>query len=119
MTTDHVIRLLEQLPGVEQRQAPEWTSFKVDGRTFAYLWEQTQTIGLKQTIDEQLALVAERPQVFEKQFTAGRFGWVVVHVDRIEADEIAELIFEAWRLTAPGELVDERGDRLPTPAEIR
>lgn len=117
--THHVIRLLEQLPDVEQRQSPEWTSFKVDGHTFGYLWEQTLTIGLKQTIAEQLALVAERPHVFEKQFTAGRYGWVVVHYDRVDVDELAELVFEAWRLTAPIELVEERGDRLPSLEKIR
>lgn len=113
MRTDDVIRLVEQLPGVTQHQAPEWTSVKVQGRTFGYLWERTQTVGLKQTVAEQLALVAERPDVFEVQFTAGQFGWVVVHHDRIEAGELAELIFEAWRLTAPADLVGERGDRLP------
>jgi hypothetical protein len=112
-TTDDVIRLVEQLPDVTMRQAPEWTSLKVAGRTFGYVWEQTQTVGLKQTIVEQLALVSERPDVFEKQFTAGQFGWVVVHCDRIDADELAELVFEAWRLTAPAELVEDRGDKLP------
>lgn len=112
-TTDEVIRLAGQLPDVTMRQAAEWTSMKTDGRTFGYVWEQTQTVGLKQTIVEQLALVAERPDVFEKQFTAGQFGWVVVHCDCVEADELAELIFEAWRLTAPAELIEVRGDKLP------
>ena len=44
--------------------------------------------------------MAERPEVFEVQFTAGGFGWVVVHLDGIERDELAELTFEAWRLSA-------------------
>ena len=58
----------------------------------------------------EAALVGERPEVFEVQFTAGEFGWVVVHLDRIERDELAELTYEAWRLSAPG---GSRGDRLP------
>ncbi len=86
----------------------------MSGRTFGYLWEPTRTIGLKQTIAEQLALVSERPEVFEIQFTAGGFGWVVVHLEGVERDELAELIFEAWRLSAPASLVHERDDRLPT-----
>lgn len=49
--------------------------------------------------------MAERPDVFEVQFTAGEFGWVVVHLDGVERDELAELVFEAWRLTAPAHLV--------------
>ena len=71
------------------------------GRTFGYLWPLTNTVGLKQTIAEQLALVGERPDVFEVQFTAGGFGWVVAHLERVPRDELAELVFEAWRLTAP------------------
>ena len=60
-------------------------------------------MGLKQTLAEQEALVGERPEVFEVQFTAGGFGWVVVYLDHIEREELAELTFEAWRLLrAPG-----------------
>lgn len=57
--------------------------------------------------------MAERPGTFEVQYTSGGFGWVVVHLDRIERDELAELVYEAWRLTAPAELVTARHDRLP------
>ena len=84
----------------------------VGSKTFGYLWEPTRTVGLKQTIAEQLALVAERPEVFEVQFTAYGFGWVVVHLEGVERDELAELIFEAWRLTRPRRW-SSRGDRLP------
>ena len=58
--------------------------------------------------------MAERPDVFEVQYTSGGFGWVVVKLDGVERDELAELTFEAWRLTAPAALVDERDDRLPS-----
>ena len=50
--------------------------------------------------------MAERPEVFEEQYTSGGFGWVVVYLDGIEADELAELVYEAWRLSAPEELAD-------------
>ena len=36
-----------------------------------------------------------------------------MHLERVERDELAELTFEAWRLTAPAHLVEERADRLP------
>ena len=52
----------------------------------------------------------ERPEVFEVQFTAGGFGWVVVYLEGIEADELAELVFEAWRLSAPDELIAQVPD---------
>jgi len=84
-----------------------------DGGEGHFLWEPTSTVGLKQTMVEQEALVGERPEVFEVQFTAGGFGWVVVHLDGVERDELAELVFEAWRLSAPVRILEARGDKLP------
>jgi hypothetical protein len=100
-------RVVDALAEVERSQARDWTSFAVRGKRFGYYWPRTETVGLKQTIDEQLALVAERPDVFEEQFTMGGFGWVVVKLAGVEADELAELVYEAWRLSAPEELADE------------
>jgi len=110
---DDFTALVTQLPDVSSKDRDKWIAYDVSGRTFGYLWPATRTVGLKQTIVEQLALVAERPDVFEVQFTSGGFGWVVVHLDRIERDELAELTFEAWRLTAPPELVERQADELP------
>jgi hypothetical protein len=105
--------LADQLPEVTRVDNGRYWRIAVSDRTFGYLWEPTRTVGLKQTISEQLALVAERPDVFEVQFTAGGFGWVVVRLAGLERDELAELTFEAWRLTAPAALVDQRSDTLP------
>jgi hypothetical protein len=100
-------RVLSALADVERSEARDYSSFSVRGKRFGYYWPRTRTVGLKQTISEQLALVSERPDVFEIQFTAGGFGWVVVHLDAVAADELAELIYEAWRLSAPEELIAE------------
>jgi hypothetical protein len=105
--------LVLQLPDVHRSDNERYSKFEVRSRTFGYLWEPTRTVGLKQTLAEQLALVAERPDVFEVQFTVGGFGWVVVKLEGVDRDELAELTFEAWRLSAPAALVEARGDRLP------
>lgn len=107
----HFLRLVAALPGVERAKAHDYTSFSVHGKRFGYYWPRTQTVGLKQTLHEQLALVSERPDVFEVQFTTGAFGWVVVYLSGIDADELAELVYEAWRLSAPEALVEQH----PTP----
>ena len=112
-TITDVFELVDQLPEVTRSDNGRYWRMAVGDRTFGYVWEPTRTVGLKQTIVEQLALVAERPEIFEVQFTSGGFGWVVVHLERIERDELAELTFEAWRLTAPQELIDLRADELP------
>jgi hypothetical protein len=98
--------MVDRLAEVERAQARDYTSFSVRGKRFGYYWPRTKTAGLKQTLSEQEALVAERPDVFEVQFTAGGFGWVVVYLQGIEADELSELVYEAWRLSAPDDLVE-------------
>jgi hypothetical protein len=97
--------MVDRLAEVERAEGRDYTSFSVRGKRFGYYWPRTKTTGLKQTLSEQEALVAERPDVFEVQFTAGGFGWVVVYLQGIEADELTELVYEAWRLSAPDELV--------------
>jgi hypothetical protein len=111
--TEHARDLIGQLEDVSVSEFDRYTRFDVAGRTFGYLWEPTNTVGLKQTLAEQAALVGERPETFEVQFTAGGFGWVVVHLEQVERDELAELVFEAWRLSAPLGLQEQRGDKLP------
>jgi hypothetical protein len=113
-TLDDFRSLVDQLPGAAGHDHDRYWRYEVAGATFAYLWEPTRTVGLKQTIVEQLDLVAERPEVFEVQFTARGFGWVVVKVEGVERDELAELTFEAWRLSAPQDLLERRGERLPS-----
>jgi hypothetical protein len=108
------LRMVNGLAGVERARGRDYTSFSVRGKRFGYYWPRTKTAGLKQTLSEQLALVSERPDVFEIQFTAGGFGWVVVYLTKIDADELAELVYEAWRLSAPGTLVEEH----PLPADL-
>jgi hypothetical protein len=105
--------LVDQLPEVTRSDNGRYWRLAVGDHTFGYVWEPTRTIGLKQTVAEQLALVAERPETFEVQFTSGAFGWVVVQLTGVERDELAELVFEAWRLTASAALTQDRGDRLP------
>ena len=100
-------RIVDALAEVQRAEASEYTSFSVRGKRFGYFWPRTQTVGLKQTLSEQKALVSERPAAFEEQFTSGGFGWVVVYLSEVEAEELSELVYEAWRLSAPEELVTE------------
>ncbi|MEV2275334.1 MmcQ/YjbR family DNA-binding protein [Nocardiopsis sp. NPDC049922] len=111
---ERFLRLATALPECTHTESDAYTTFRVQGKPFGYLWPRTATVGLKQTLVEQAALVAERPEVFEVQFTAGGFGWVVVHLDGIDLDELSELTLEAWYLTVP----EDMRDVSPTPAAL-
>ncbi|MFD0206136.1 MULTISPECIES: MmcQ/YjbR family DNA-binding protein [Saccharothrix] len=113
VSSDEFIRIVNALVDVKRAEGSDYSSFSVHGKRFGYYWPRTQTVGLKQLLSEQQALVADRPDVFEEQFTSGGFGWVVVYLAGIEADELSELVFEAWRLSAPEELVAQ----VPDPAQ--
>ena len=65
-----VFELVDQLPDVTRSDNGRYWRMTVGEKTFGYVWEPTRTMGLKQTISEQLALVAERPETFEIQFRA-------------------------------------------------
>src|SRR5215469_16233793 len=66
---DEFQRIVDALADVQRAEGSEYTSFRVRGKRFGYYWPRTQTVGLKQTLSEQRALIAERPDVFEEQFT--------------------------------------------------
>jgi hypothetical protein len=59
---DDFLELVEQLD-VDRIDSARYSTFKINGDTFGYLWPRTRTVGLKQLVAEQLALVAERPEV--------------------------------------------------------
>ncbi|MCW2812026.1 MAG: hypothetical protein JWP61_2484 [Friedmanniella sp.] len=109
-----VEELVAQLEEVRRTDGARYRTYRVSGHTFGYLWPATQTVGLRQLLAEQLALVAERPTVFEVQFTSGAYGWVVAHLAGLDRAELAELVYEAWRLTADPVLVAARAEALPT-----
>jgi hypothetical protein len=113
-TNDDFWDVVDQLPEVAVIDHDRYSQLKVRGKGFGYHWPTTSTAGLKQLREEHIALVTGRPDVFETQFEAGQFGWVVVHLDRIEIDELAELVFEAWRLTAPIRVAAAYGSRPPS-----
>ncbi len=74
------VSLVGQLPEVLRSDHGRYARFEVASHPLGYLWEATTTVGLRQTVVEQLMLVGERPEVFEVQFTSGGYGWVVVHL---------------------------------------
>jgi hypothetical protein len=53
----------------------------------------------------QESLVATRPKTFYRPPYVGVRGWVGIELDRIDDDELAEHLAQAWRLVAPARLL--------------
>ena len=72
---------------------------------FAILASDGTRASLKASPEQQEALIASVPAVFSVAPYVGRYGWVRVDVAAADREEIAELLEEAWRRTAPRTVV--------------
>jgi hypothetical protein len=63
------------------------------------------SVTVKASKEAQAALVGSEPDTFSVPAYVGQHGWVAVRLDRVDPEELAELIDEAWRMTAPKRLI--------------
>lgn len=118
MDEQAVRSVLLQLPGVEEAEGwAEQPVFKVRGRSFVYLSADGDAVHVKALREEQEALAAEAPELYEPSWSSGRFGWIRAGLDGADDAELTELLVEAWRLTAPKTLLRQGpSEPAPTPA---
>ena len=104
MTADQVWEIAVSLPGVQRQASGDRTAFRVSGKGFGYLGSDGQRLVVKSTQEEQAVWIAQDPATYAAAWASGCFGWIDVVLARTRHDEIAELITQAWRLTAPARL---------------
>ncbi|MFD1859175.1 MmcQ/YjbR family DNA-binding protein [Aeromicrobium camelliae] len=101
-TEDDVRRLALALPGVEERTAYGTPAFYAGGRIFLRLRDKPEAlVAWCSDLGEREALLASDPDVF---FTIDHYAGhasVLVRLERIGVDELAEVIEDAWRARAP------------------
>ncbi len=94
------------LPEAGEREYREGAIiFTFRGRGIGYVSSDGRELFVKSTLAERDALIGAEPEVYSEWWASGRFGWVRVQLDRVEPDEVRELVAEAWRLTAPKRMV--------------
>ena len=106
MRADTIRRFALSLPEAEERETWETATFRVRSKIFSMFSEEERHVWAKSTFDEQRALVAMYPDVYFVPPYVGPSGWVGAVVSRVDPGEMRELVLEAWRLTAPRELLD-------------
>jgi hypothetical protein len=109
-----LVKICGRLPETVQRPGGEGDrhiAYLVRGKTFAYFTDDHHGDGrlalmYKAAPGEQTALVAADPESFFVPPYLGHRGWVGLWLDRPGVDwgEAAELVTEAYRLTAPKRL---------------
>ena len=109
-------RIAESLPDVEAGTSYGTPSWKVRGKFFARLRDDDTVLVAKvEKGEKQLLMEAEPDKFFETPHYQG-YGYVLVRLEAIGEDELAEVLEDAWRLAAPKRLVRERDERTPTSA---
>lgn len=94
-----VIRaIVADLPEVDEEPHHGWPGFTVRGHFFTVLQAPNQ-VWLRATPADEEHLVTTRPEVFR------RHRGLQARTDRLSPDEFADLVVQAWRLTAPRALV--------------
>ncbi len=101
-------RLALALPEAQELETWGVATFRVRGKIFCILGADGSSASIKATREQQAELIASQPEVFAVASYTGRFGWVAVDVARADAGEVAELLEDAWRQTAPTSLVKTR-----------
>lgn len=106
-TTEDVRRIATGLPEVTERPAYGTPAFSVAGKTFARLHDLPGVLVCwRADLEERQVLLDADPETF---FTTDHYRGhpsVLVRLDRVEPDELTELLVEAWEARAPRRLRD-------------
>lgn len=99
---DDVRRLALALPGVEERTAYGTPAFYVGGKIFLRFREKPDAlVAWCSDLAEREALLASDPDLFFTIDHYANHASVLVRLERIGADELAEVVQDAWRARAP------------------
>lgn len=100
-------RIALSLPEAEERETWGHPTFRVRNKMFAAMAADGTSVSVKATKAAQAALTASDPDVFSIPAYVGVHGWVGVTLARVDAEELRELVTEAWLMTAPKRLSRE------------
>lgn len=105
---DDVVEIGERFPGVEVSTSYGRPALKVAGKFMCAVRENPDAFVFRVLdVPDQQALVQGEPDVF---FTTPHYdGWpyVLVRLDTVSAQQLAELVEDAWRIRASKKLVSE------------
>jgi hypothetical protein len=86
-------------------------SFRVRDRIYFMTSPRGDGASIRTTIEQQADLMDAFPGAFASAAYVGRFGWVSVDIDAVDADILRGVIEGAWRRTAPKAVVTSSDGR--------
>ena len=102
MTIDDVRELALTLPRSYEALVRDRVKFRVGSIVYLAFSRDETEMGFAFPKDERQALVESEPDKFLMPGASDlRYNWVVVRLDTIDADEMRELVLDAWRMVVP------------------
>jgi hypothetical protein len=87
--------------------------FRVGSIVFLAFNHDDTMMGFAFPKEERDALIGSRPDTFVlPEQRDMRFNWVVARLDRLDRDELEEIVVDAWSMCVPKKLVAAYHDRL-------
>ncbi|GAB2764500.1 MmcQ/YjbR family DNA-binding protein [Amycolatopsis magusensis] len=104
-TWEDAVALAKRLPEVEESTSYRTPSLKVAGKSFARLRTEAEGgLVLMCGLDEKEALLASGDPAFYTTPHYDGYGAILVDLAKVDEEQLAELIEEAWRTKAPARL---------------
>ncbi|MGI5499955.1 MmcQ/YjbR family DNA-binding protein [Lentzea sp. CA-135723] len=104
-TWDDVVTMGTRLPEVEESTWYRTPSLKVAGKGFARLRSEAEGgLVLMCGLDEKAALLASGDPAFYTTPHYDGYGAILVDLAHVDADQLAELVEQAWRIKAPAKV---------------
>jgi hypothetical protein len=101
---DRLWRIALALPGVEESTSYGTPAFKVGGKLLARLREDGESLAVMTTFDERQSLLDADPAVFFLTDHYLNYPVVLVHLSKVRARQLEDLLERSWRLRAPKRL---------------
>ena len=107
-TIDDVRAIARDLPRSYEALVRDRVKFRV-GRIVYLAFSRDETLlGFAFPKEERDELVASDPDTFLLPKPSDlRYNWVVVRLDQVTADEVRQIVLDAWRLVVPKKVAAE------------
>ncbi len=108
VTVDDVRRVALALPRATEHLVRDRIKFRVKQYVFVAFSRDETLIGFGFPREERAALVESDPEKFLMPPARDlRYQWVMARMDRLDHDEMVELVTDAWRMCVPKSVARE------------
>ena len=102
VTIEDARAIAATLPGSYEALVRDELRFRAGRLVYAAFYDDDTIMGFGFPREEREALVASEPDKFLMPRSADmRYRWVCVRLDALDADELRELLVDAWRMCVP------------------